>query len=271
MIIKGTEKIEGLPTPPLGFLPAIHDATVEAFLGSATAIAFGTSGSGIVLPAVPVGTSVLQNGTGETITLPAFNSWPPQKVAPGEYFGSAGSFWYPLTRYKNTNSFYPKAFERILYTIAFTPEGLTLGSTFTLRRQLDVRLMSNNTDVSWNMVWEIGMRRTESQPSPLGPNIDRYEWREPLIEQQLFITDVVSEHTFGVMMKRSRLNANSSEEAFTADIIRYNRVVGALPAQLPTGPDFVLRIRMSYFDTQNDVADPRGYVAYYCHGGTGEK
>ena len=33
--------------------------------------------------------------------------------------------------------------------------------------------------------------------------------------------------------------------------------------QLPLGNEFVLRVRLSSFDTENAVSDPRGFVAYY--------
>jgi hypothetical protein len=252
MIIESMSEIEALPQPALGLLPAIHDATAEVHLGTA-APALGSS-------------VVMVNGRNESIVLPAFKSWPPQRVQPGEHFGCDGRLWYPLQRYKQTNSYYPRAFSRTLFTIAFTPQALTLGSTFTLLRTLQVRLFSNNTDVVWSMVWEIGMRTEQASPAPVGPNLDGYVWREPLIEQQLHITDVVSTHNFGVKLTRERLSP--TEEGFSGDIIRYDKAVGAIAAQLPTNPYFVLRIRLSYFDTQNDVRDPRGYVAYYLHLGT---
>jgi hypothetical protein len=143
---------------------------------------------------------------------------------------------------------------------------LPVGGVFDLRRRLDARMFNNNTDVVWNMVWEIGMRTAQAEPAPVGPNLDTYVWREPLIDQQIHITDVVGEHTFGILLRRRIVNTN---EVFVGDIVRYNKVLGALPEQLPTGPNFVLRIKMAYFDTRNDVPDPRGYVAYFCHGGDG--
>lgn len=250
MIIKAINEISDLPSPSLGLLPAVHDATVVDYT-----LAFGTT-----LPAVEA-SQVLLNNTGATITLPAYGSWPPQKLPMGSYAGCDGRFWFPVRRYKDTNSYYPQAFERTVYTLSFTPESLPLGSTFTLRRAMMVRLLSNNTDAVWNFVWEIGMRSSQATPEPVGPNLDTYEWRTPLINQQIPVTDVVSVHTFGINLKRQLKN---NEEQWAADIIRYEKMVGASEDQLPTGNYFVLRLRLSCFDTQNDVSDPKGYAAYYC-------
>jgi hypothetical protein len=256
MIISSIDSVKSLPSPALGLLPAIHDASVEVFLGSAS------------LPLGTAANEVMVNGSGATFTLPAFNSWPPQRVRAGEFFGTDGRFYYPLVRYKETNSFYPAAFERNLYTLAFTPESLPVGGLFSLNRTLDLRMFNNTSDAVWTIVWEIGMVAAQTEPAPVGPNLEGYIWRRPLIEQKLHITDVVKKHTFGVILRRSIVN---QEEVFVGDIIRYNKALGALPDQLPTGPNFVLRIKLAYFDTENDVPEPRGFVAYYCHGGDGEK
>ena len=247
MIIEDIKEIGSLPAPALGLLPAVHDATVTPVYGTA-------------LPAVAAA-QVFQNTAGSVLTLPAFGAWPPQKLPLGSFAGSDGRFWFPVRRYKATNSYYPEPFERVLYTLAFTPNSLPLGGTFTLTRKLSARLLANNTDAVWNFVWEIGMRTDQSSPAPVGPNIDTYVWREPLIDQQIHVTDVVSTHSMGVTLRRTLVN---NQEAWQGDISRYEKVIGAVSAQLPTGNSFVLRLRLSCFDTQNDVPDPRGFVAYFC-------
>lgn len=248
MIIDSLEKIASLPSPALGLLPAVHDATVFNYT-----LAFGTA-----LPAIEAG-QVFLNDTGKPITLPAYGSWPPQKLPMGSFAGCDGRFWFPVRRYKATNSFYPQAFERTLYTLAFTPNSLPAGSTFTLRRTLSVRLMANNTDAVWNWVWEIGMRVAQTSPAPIGPNLDRYVWLTPLIDEQIHITDLVSSHDMGVSLRRSLSGAT---EVWSGIISRYEKSLAAQSNQLPTGNEFVLRLRLSCFDTQNDVPEPRGFVAY---------
>jgi len=250
MTISSIDKITTLPAPALGLLPAVHDATVFAYT-----LAFGTA-----LPALEAG-EVLVNDTGNTITLPGYASWPPQKLPMGSHAGCDGRFWFPVQRYKETNSFYPRAFERTLYTLAFTANSLPLGSPFTLRRLLKARLLSNNTDAVWNWVWEIGMRTAQTTPSPVGPNLDNYVWRTPLIDQQIHLTDVVSSHDMGVTLRRA---LSGNVEVWSGEVARYNKALAAQSDQLPTGTDFVLRLRLSCFDTQNDVPEPRGFAAYFC-------
>ena len=248
MTIDGIEKITSLPSPALGLLPAVHDATVESY----------TTGA---LPAVAAG-SVLQNDSTEPLSLPAYKSWPAQRVPVGGFAACDGRFWYPAKRYQETNSYYPIAFERTLYTLAFSPESLPLGETFDFRRRLAVRLLANNTDAVWNFVWEIGMRTSQASPAPIGPNLDGYTWRTPLIDQQIPVTDLAGSHVFGVSLKRS---LDGTDEVWSGDIIRYAKVLGAVADQLPTGNYFVLRLRLSCFDIQNDVPEPRGFAAYYCN------
>ena len=250
MIIKGIEEIASLPAPALGLLPAVHDATVTDYT-----LAYGTA-----LPPLAAG-QVLLNNTGGTVTLPGFSSWPPQKLPMGSFAGCDGRFWFPVRRYKATNSYYPQTFERTLYTLAFTANSLPVGGTFTLRRLLMVRLLSNNTDAVWNWVWEIGMREAQTAPAPVGPNLNTYVWRTPLIDQQLHVTDVVSTHDMGVQLRRS---LDGTTEVWSGKVSRYEKAIGALSDQLPTGSDFVLRLRLSCFDTQNDVEAPRGFAAYFC-------
>ncbi len=244
MIISGVEKITSLPSPALGLLPAVHDATVTAA---------GT------LPGVAAD-SVFQN-TGGTLTLPAYGPWPAQRLATNAYAACDGRFWYPTRRYGATNSYYPEAFERTLYTLAFTPESLPLGKTFRLDRRFQFRLLANNTDAVWNVVWEIGMRAAQTTPSPVGPNISSYTFRTPLIDQQIPLTDVASSHDFAVALSR---NLDGLLEVWSADITRYSKTLGAVADQLPTGNDFILRLRLSAFDTLNSIPEPKGFAAYFC-------
>lgn len=247
MKIDGIEKITTLPSPALGLLPACHDATVTSY----------TTGD---LPAVGAG-QVFKNESAGAITLPAFASWPAQKVAVGGYAASDGRFWWPARRYGTTNSYYPEAFERTLYTLAFTPESLPLGQDFLLKRKYGFRLFSNNTDATWNVVWEIGMRADQTSPAPIGPNLAGYTWQTPLIDQQIPVTDVAGTHEFGIRLKRV---LDDTTEVWTGDIARYAKTLAAQSAQLPTGNYFVLRLRLSCFDTQNDVPEPKGFAAYFC-------
>jgi len=249
MIISGIEKITSLPVPALGLLPAVHDATVTSYDDDEDP-----------LPTVSAG-QVFQNDTVADVALPAYGPWPASRVAPDGFAACDGRFWYPARQYKDTNSFYPECFERTLYTLAFGPQSLPLRERFELRRLFDFRLISNNTDAVWNVVWEIGVRSDQDSPSPIGPNLDGYLWRTPLIDEQIHITDVAATHDLGISLYR---DLDGEDEVWEGTAMRYGKSLAATEEQLPDGNSFVLRLRLSCFDTENAVADPRGYAAYFC-------
>lgn len=258
IVTGGIETITSLPSPALGFLPAVHDASVDNFPATIDHPDTGQP-SANTLPA-PTPGSVLQV-TGGTISLPAYGSWPAERARVGSYVASDGRLWFRARRYKQTNSFYPEVFERTLYTFAFTAVSLPLRTRWTLARDFDFRLFSNNTDAVWNVVFEVGDRSEDTEPAPLGPNLLGYTWREPLIDSQVHITDVVGRHRFEVSLYRDFNTA--SGEFWTGYVERYGKRVAALAEQLPLTNDFVLRVRLSCFDTINSVEDPRGFIAYY--------
>lgn len=262
--VEGLDKVTELPAPALGLLPAVHDSTVSMFTG--TSVVYGTSASGgqtITIRAAdlpsPQASQVLQV-SGGAATIPAVNSWPAQVVPMGSFVGSDGRFWFPVRRHKATNSYYPEIFERTLYTFSFTAYSLPANIWWNHNRAFDFRMFNNNTDAVWNVVYEIGETQAQASPAPVGPNLLGYVWREPLIDEQVHITDIKTTHLFGVSLYRK---VDGGTTTWMGNVKRYGRTLAALAAQLPTGTSFVLRARLSCFDTINAIADPRGYVAYY--------
>jgi hypothetical protein len=258
MIISAIEKIEALPVPPLGFLPALHDATLTTFAG--TTLVTGTAVAS-TLPSADQHANQVFLVTDADITAPSYESWPAQTIAKTTHVGSDGRFWYPVVPYGTTNTYYPKAFERTLYTIAFTPASLPLRLRWELLREYSFRLFNNNTDVVWNIVWEFGDRIAETSPAPVGPNIKAYSWRRPLLDEQIPITDVLSKNVFGISLRKIEYT-QAGAPVYESTIERYGRRLAASSAQLPLTENFVLRLRLSCFDTLDNVASPRGYVAY---------
>jgi hypothetical protein len=268
MIITGAaNSIKDLPSPALGFLPAVHDASVSLYSGTTivtgTALVNGTAtliafGSASPAPALEAGQVV--EITNAPLILPPFQSWPSQSVAVGDYAACDGRLWYPVKRYKNTNSFYSKVFERNLYTFSFTGASLPLRTWWQLTRFFSFRLFNNNTDAVWNVVWETGRRVAQTAPTPIGPNLDGYVWNEPMIDEQVPLTDVLSQHEFGVRLYR---DLRGDQEYWIGSANRYGKVLALGTASLPTSNDFVLRIRLSCFDTENAVKNPRGHCMYF--------
>jgi len=251
MIISSLDKVEALPSPALGLLPAVHDASVSSIPTS----------SGSALPAVEAGQVILNNLGTSNLSLPAYEAWPTQTLTSGSYAGSDGRFWYPVTRYKATNTFHPTAFERTIYTIAFTAASLPLRQIFKLARLYRFRLFANNTDAVWNVVWEFADRTSELSPATTGPNIKGYTFREPLLDEQVPITDVVNQSTFGISLQKTEYTTGGAP-VYSAIVERFGRQLAATSGQLPLTENFILRLRLASFDTQDNVADPRGFVAY---------
>jgi len=239
-------QIATLPTPALGLLPAVHDATVtDATLPLGTA-------------AESVG-NVYKNAGSDYITLPAWGRWPAQQIAPDRHFASDGRLFYPVRRrlhpQDGETSWYPEMFERVLYTMHFTPQQFTIGSSRALRIQFDFRLIANTSNAVWSVFFEIGRRISQESPAPIGPNLEDYLWLPPLLEQQVVLTDVECSHQLGVVI-------NNTKDGYTGSRLLYDKAEAVDPESLPPSYDFSLRVRIGCFDTQNSVFDPKGFAAY---------
>lgn len=257
IVTGGIETITNLPSPALGLLPAVHDAEVETYVTNAIDEDTGEIVTNPLPPPTPGRVLLISESA---VSLPAYGSWPAQRAQPGQFAASDGRFWFRARRYQQTNSFYPEVFERSLYSFAFTAVSLPLRQRWSLGRDFDFRLFSNNTDAVWNVVWEVGDRTAETTPAPIGPNLQGYVWRTPLIDQQVHITDVLGRHRFEVSLYR---DVGPDGEFWTGTVGRYGKTVAAQNNQLPQSNDFVLRLRLSCFDIENSVPEPRGFVAYY--------
>jgi hypothetical protein len=149
--------------------------------------------------------------------------------------------------------------------MAFSDKSLPIGDTFEFSRLFYFRLIGNNTPAVWSVIFEIGYRVDDSSPAPVGPNLGTFVWMPPIIEQQIFITDVKTMHALGVFMRRRPgKTSKSSDEpaAIECDAMLYNKAVAVEPRCLPNTMDFMLRIRLGQFDTDNSEKDPRGFLAY---------
>jgi hypothetical protein len=107
-----------------------------------------------------------------------------------------------------------------------------------------------------------------------GPNIERIKWLPPMLEEQVLMTDLKSMNELGIWIKnhgeQGRLNPDGTyandpsrnEAGFEAyKLIYANRYPVPLES-MPTSSNFLLRLRIGQFDTENTTADPRGYAAY---------
>ena len=190
-------------------------------------------------------TATVTSATAFTYTVPV------TAVSPATASSAAGG---PYVRPKET-SWYPEAFERTLYTMHFSPKQLVLGANYRFDRQFDFRLIANSTNAVWSVIAEIGQRTTQTSPGPIGPNLLDYEWHEPLLEHQVVLTDVMCSHQLGVQIWNKM-------DGYEGTRLLYDTTLACTDASVPTSSDFAFRVRLSCFDTQNSVADPKGYAAY---------
>jgi hypothetical protein len=101
--------------------------------------------------------------------------------------------------------------------------------------------------------------------APVGENIKDYVWLPPLLNEEIVLTEIKTKNPLGIILRRwaekdGQLNRN--DFGFDCFALSYNKSTACKLESLPTGDNFILRVRLSGFDTQNSVPDPRGYVGY---------
>lgn len=246
MFITDLQQVPNLPAPPLGLLPAVHDATVTAL----------NSGPWTPPAASSVAGEVYLNNTGAPIVLPELEGWPSVKLRDGAHFACDGRCFYEVIHHEDTNSFYPAHFERTLFTVSITPRILPLGGSLRLERGFTFRLFNNLGNAVWHVIWEIGLRTSLEGPG-IGPNLEGFDWLIPIVDQEVVITDIQTWHGLGVVLQNTR-------DGYIGTQLAYERTIGAPEGSMPPADahDFVLRCRLALFDTEDNVPDPRGYVAY---------
>lgn len=321
MIISSTSKVESLPEPTLGLLPAVH---------------FADPTSTAILPASPSLKTVYYNSGDAPITIPAYLKWPSRQIPVGNYFAYDGRLFYPVVNKQGTTSYYPKDFERIIYTISHDRYTLPIKQSFTFERLFYLRLFANNVLATWSIIFEFGIRDDDVSPevvltrtsaltsgskvlsltnvdgiklgmfvtgdgiyneldassfvvsisgqqvtlnrsvsltgnkeivfkSSPGPNIGLVKWFPPAMEFTASLTDLKSANPLGIVITNHGEKAGDparNDAGFGAFVKLFQRAVAAPIDSLPTRDSFYFRLRIGNFDTENSVADPKGYAAY---------
>ena len=145
-----------LPSPALGLTGAIHLVDPEPIPSA--------------LPDVKSSKNKVYVNSGNSFVMwPAQSGRPGYQHDPGGFMGCNGVSFYPVVKAPGTTSFYPKAFERILYTFAYDEQSFPYPETFNsitlagvsqveVLRNVSMRLISSNTTATWRMVFECGER-----------------------------------------------------------------------------------------------------------------
>jgi len=110
--------------------------------------------------------------------------------------------------------------------------------------------------------------------APVGPNLGDFLWLPPLMEQEVLLTEMKTINPMGIWLKnwgdKNVLgpDGNSAPDPYRNDLgyqgyVKLFDKSAPVPLDaLPTDRDFLLRVRIGQFDTENSVTDPRGYAAY---------
>jgi len=169
-------------------------------------------------------------------------------------------------------------FYRMVVTGNGIPSGLD-GTTYI--RSID---LSTSTLVLSSPATQSGAKAL-TFTAPVGPNLGDFIWLPPILEQQVLLTEMKTISPMGIWIKNwgdkyanpfRTISIDGDMETINDPVPDPNRndlgyqgfsklFDKATPVpidRLPTDRDFLLRVRIGQFDTENSVADPKGYAAY---------
>lgn len=167
-----------------------------------------------------------------------------------------GSGTHTVTRHSES-SYYPKNFERTLFTIHVSERQLRLRKKFEVRFAMEMAVLKANTSAFWTLVIEVGERTEATSPATTGANLAAIAWRgSPLIEERITIGPVSTIHQFGLRVERALVAA---VDTLVATGLLYGDEVGGIVP--PKSANFALRARLVRFDTEDNESAPTGFAA----------
>ncbi len=226
------------PRRPLRLLPAVHVASTPTLPSTLPAVA---SARGKVYLAASDRTDI--NG-----------------VRAGDYVACDGREFYKVIQAADTTSYYPAAFETLLFETAINPLEFPNRSTLELRfglemvvTMLEKRALERRSVCQWTILLEAGVPSADTAPATPGENLDAaFTSGVTLLRQRLILTEIPTQHLFGMRIVRA------GDGSMTARAIAYGRdEATTAPPSVP----FILRARMVEFDTENSPTDAKGVVA----------
>jgi hypothetical protein len=166
-----------------------------------------------------------------------------------------GTGTHTVTRHVET-SYYPRNFERTLFTIHISERQLRLRKKFELRFAMEMAVLKANTSAFWTLVIEVGERTEATTPATTGANLASIAWRgTPLLEERITIGPVSAIHQFGMRIERALID---SVDTLTATGLLYGDEIGGVVP--PKSPNFALRARLIRFDTEDSESAPTGFA-----------
>ena len=237
-----------LPKPG-GLLPAIHDATV--------------TGLTVPIPAAgsPYTGNVYLNNTGSDISLSGGMGRKGSTLKAGGHVACDGRLWYRVEQQGSTTSYHPTDFDRELLMLDVNESMFPVGSVFTLLLDFEAQILRSETRAQWVVIVETGAFTAVG--SGAGTNISGITWEAtPALAFPIHLTPILTPHNFGVQFTRA---ADVTMESVTSPVITgktklYRGAWTTTTTGIPASPGFALRARLARFDTEDSLADPRGYI-----------
>lgn len=223
-----------------GLLPAVYTA------GSATTVT--------ALPGSP-SVGVIYQDTSGTVVLPGYLGRRSTKLADDELFTWDGRGFYRVAKIIAGESvYYPTDFDIELFRIPVSEKQLRLGRTFQVDFSLVAALFNANVSAQWGVIIDIGIPTKEGSGAS---NLFAVNFLAPSLDQTFIVSDVPSSHSFGLRISRKLVAA---VDTLTVSKVLYN--AEETSATVITNNNFVVRARLSRFDTSNNLTDPRGLLAF---------
>lgn len=224
---------------PSGLLPAVHDATVEDLT--------------IPIPAAgaPYTGNVYLNVSGAEVLLPGGGGRRGVSLADGQTAACDGRVWYRVAREGASTSYHPTDFERELLLLDVSQEMLPDGAIFTLDLPLQLAVLRSEVRAQWVLLIESGSFTRVADPA--GTNIAGISWSDsPMVSLPMHLTTVRTPHRAAIRISRSGSTLTTETKLY--------RGAWSLSDYGPSSPGFAIRARLARFDTEDGLADPRGYV-----------
>lgn len=159
----------------------------------------------------------------------------------------------------------------LFYRMVVTGAGISSGlDGTTYIKSID---LATSTLVLSRPATESGAK-TLTFTAPVGPNLGDFLWLPPLMEQEVLLTEMKTINPMGIWIKnwgdknvqgpdgRSAPDPYRNDLGYQGYAKLFDKATPVPLDSLPTDRDFLLRVRIGQFDTENSVADPKGYAAY---------
>ncbi len=88
-----------------------------------------------------------------------------EAVKPGEYFACDGRAFYKVARDGATNSYYPTAFERLLFTVPVNDSMLGIGQRLDVRFALKLQSYLADCPMQWWSSWASALQPRRMSPT----------------------------------------------------------------------------------------------------------